>query len=224
MKQIFLTMIALLTVMQGWAQMGILVTMETPAEEVELVLYWNGSGNVIANGVVCEVWNNPGIPVINGKVELVADGDVELFTLICDGNQLTKLDVSKSPKLTGLWCNSNQLTDLDVSKNIELTHLFCYVNQLTNLDLSKCPNIEHLDAANQQVEITIPHNATTFSNPIYYRNPTAIEKIVIDGVAYAEDAVVPIAENTISVSFTSTAIGDDAAPFGGTITINRSDI
>lgn len=60
-------------------------------------------------------------------------GDVEDMTgleymtnltqLFCNGNLLTKLDVSKNTKLKTLVCANNQLTTLDISKNTELTTL-----------------------------------------------------------------------------------------------------
>lgn len=66
---------------------------------------------------------------------------IEFFTaltvLVCYGNQLTALDVSKNTKLVHLNCSKNQLTSLDVSKNLALTELECADNHLTSLDVSK---------------------------------------------------------------------------------------
>lgn len=54
---------------------------------------------------------------------------IQYFTnleeLICNGNKLTKLDVSKNIKLTMLNCTGNQLTKLDLSKNKKLRYLYC---------------------------------------------------------------------------------------------------
>lgn len=94
------------------------------------------------------VGNNVPKANINGITELkvsgktIADltgieGFVALKVLKCDGNQLTRLDVSKNTALTYLDCEQNKLTSLDVSNNTALTYLNCGDNQITNLDLSK---------------------------------------------------------------------------------------
>lgn len=66
-----------------------------------------------------------------------------LKTLVCRGNQLKNLDISKNTKLTLLYCGYNQLTNLDVSKNLELTDLSCEENSLTSLNVSK--NVKLID-------------------------------------------------------------------------------
>lgn len=58
-------------------------------------------------------------------------------TLLCWGNKLTDLDVSKNEALTQLTCSENQLTQLDLTHNTNLAYLYCYTNKLTSLDLSK---------------------------------------------------------------------------------------
>ena len=60
-----------------------------------------------------------------------------LECLICWGNELTSLDVSKNTALTELWCPTNKLTSLNVSKNTALKYLNCNNNQLTSLDVTK---------------------------------------------------------------------------------------
>jgi len=80
---------------------------------------------------------------------------IEHFTalteLLCYGNQLTALDVSKNTALTVLDCYSNQLTALDVSKNTALTYLDCYSNQLTVLDVSKNTKLTKLNCCDNQL-------------------------------------------------------------------------
>ena len=46
-----------------------------------------------------------------------------LNSLICEGNQLTTLDVSNNAALIHLRCGLNQLTTLDVSQNLALKFL-----------------------------------------------------------------------------------------------------
>ena len=60
-----------------------------------------------------------------------------LYTLSCNSNQLTSLDVSKNTALLILECACNQLTSLDVSQNTVLRRLYCFDNQLTSLDVSQ---------------------------------------------------------------------------------------
>ncbi len=53
-----------------------------------------------------------------GNKEITDLKGIEFFTALtaldCHENQLTSLDVSKTPALTELYCNDNQLTSLDV--------------------------------------------------------------------------------------------------------------
>jgi Leucine-rich repeat (LRR) protein len=70
--------------------------------------------------------------------DLTGIQDFEALTsLICYGNQLTVLDVSKNTALTTLNCHTNQLTLIDLSKNLGLIKLYCSNNNLTALDVSK---------------------------------------------------------------------------------------
>ena len=69
-----------------------------------------------------------------------------LLTLVCSGNQLETLDVSKNTKLEVLDCTFNQLKTLDVSGNLQLKQLSCDNNQLTSLDLSKNTALKELSA------------------------------------------------------------------------------
>lgn len=60
-----------------------------------------------------------------------------LVTLNCQNNLLTNLDISKNSALTAIICNGNRLTTLDVSEKLGLTNLQCASNKLTSLDISK---------------------------------------------------------------------------------------
>jgi Leucine-rich repeat (LRR) protein len=64
---------------------------------------------------------------------------IEYFTALkvlrCEGNLLSKLDVSKNTELTHLYCQWNQLTALNVSHEAPLEEIHCYDNQLRTLDL-----------------------------------------------------------------------------------------
>ncbi len=59
------------------------------------------------------------------------EASINLDTLICNGNRIKQLDISKNTGLTHLDCGGNALTSLDVSKNNALTSLDCSFNHLT---------------------------------------------------------------------------------------------
>ena len=88
---------------------------------------------------------------------------VEYFTslthLICFGNKLTTLDVSKNTALILLMCEQNQLKELDVSKNTALTDLYCHSNQLTDLDVQSNTEIKYLQCQrNGLTELNVSAN------------------------------------------------------------------
>ena len=68
-----------------------------------------------------------------------------ITNLVCYGNGVTSLDVSKNTTLTSLYCGGNPLTSLDVSKNIALTELNCQWNPFTSLNVSKNIALKSLD-------------------------------------------------------------------------------
>ena len=86
---------------------------------------------------------------LKGKGTL--SGCTALYSLYCDNNQLTSLDVSGCTALYFLECHNNQLTSLDVSGCIALDVLYCYDNQLTSLDVSECTALYLLDCYNNQL-------------------------------------------------------------------------
>ena len=79
-----------------------------------------------------------------------------LQTLDCMGNQLTTLDVTKLTKLMFLVCNDNQLTALDVTGLTSLKNLFCSDNQLTTLDVTGLTSLTDLECnGNQLVSLDV---------------------------------------------------------------------
>ncbi len=82
---------------------------------------------------------------------------IEYFTklerLLCNGNKLKSLDVSKNPKLEVFYCDNNRLTGLDVSCNPVLKQLQCTNNQLTSLDISYNPALEQLICSSNQLKL-----------------------------------------------------------------------
>lgn len=136
MKQVFLTVVALLWAIVGFADVEINET-NFPDEDFR---NWVLSQDYGKDGVLTEeeIAGITSIDVAYKKIQNIAG--IEYFTsltvLNCYKNQLTSLDVSNNTELTTLCCTTNQLTNLDVSKCINLTHLECIGNQLTKLDVS----------------------------------------------------------------------------------------
>ncbi len=74
-----------------------------------------------------------------------------LWTLKCENNRLTNIDVSKNTELRTLWCHNNQLTSIDVSQNVHIDYLRVENNQLTSLDVSKNSGLRILYCENNQL-------------------------------------------------------------------------
>ena len=148
-----------------------------------------------------------------------------LESLNCANNQLTEIDVTQCQELTNFDCAANQFTSLNVMQCAKLQSIDCSFNQLTHLDLSYCPMLDYLTGEYQQIEVTIASDATTFRNPIFYKNLTNMVDILINGVYYEYDVEVPITGDVETLEFTTNDFTESQydLPFSGTITIVRSD-
>ena len=78
---------------------------------------------------------------------------INLVSLDCDYNKITKLDVSNNLALKRLSCHHNKLTTLDVSNNTALTYLNCRYNQLTTLNVSNNTVLKLLDCSGNKLKI-----------------------------------------------------------------------
>ena len=87
----------------------------------------------------------------NQLTELDVSNFSELVNLQCLYNKLTNLDVSNNSLLDTLWCNSNELTSLDVSNKTALTALSCNDNQLTNLNVKGCSELNYFRCNNNNL-------------------------------------------------------------------------
>lgn len=93
-----------------------------------------------------------------------------LWTLQCENNRLTNIDVSKNTELRTLWCHNNQLTNIDVSQNVKINYLRVENNQLTSLDVTKNAYLSTLYCeSNQLTSLDITKNAY-LSNLYCYDN------------------------------------------------------
>lgn len=74
-----------------------------------------------------------------------------ILQMMCQGNQLKTLDVSKNPALIGLFCNKNQLKSLDVNGLPNLEELFCDENQLISLTVNGLSELKSIYCGNNQL-------------------------------------------------------------------------
>ena len=109
---------------------------EISYEEAESVTSLDVSGEWICVGDTCWI---AGIDSLGG-----IEAFVNLDTLYCSWNELTRLDVSKNAALKYLDCGGNQLTSLDLSNNTDLTYLRCWENKLISLDVSNNTALKYL--------------------------------------------------------------------------------
>ncbi len=93
--------------------------------------------------------NNPSLRILmcndNNMTALDISKSVNLEELYCYNNQLSTLDISANTKLSGVYCGNNSLTNLDVSSNSDLVNLGCSENDLHELDVSKNLALVNLD-------------------------------------------------------------------------------
>ena len=105
---------------------------------------------------------------------------IEYFTaldfLLCGGEHLTEIDISKNTNLKWLRCSQSKLTSLDVSKNAALEELYCHNNQLTSLDVSNNPLLERLSCySNKLTTLDVSHNPKLKYLSCYYNLLTSLD-------------------------------------------------
>ena len=76
----------------------------------------------------------------------------KLSFLGCEGNNITKLDLSNNTKLKTLYCAGNQLTELDLKNNKNLGLLSFSDNRISTIDLSNNENLGSLSFDNNKFE------------------------------------------------------------------------
>ena len=75
-----------------------------------------------------------------------------LRELHCQGNRLTRLDLSGDSLLTYLDCSNNELAELDLCHNAQLVKLNCAGNHLQFLDVNRNPLLTHINCANNAIK------------------------------------------------------------------------
>ena len=145
-----------------------------------------------------------GIEYFTAATMLMCDGNklqtldvsknTKLTQLICYGNKLTSLNVSKNTALTSLHCTDNQLTSLNVSNNTELGMLLCQNNQLTSLDVTNNQELTTLDCSNNLINETemgklVESMPTISGNPgIFYPFNQSVEDANVITTTQVNDA------------------------------------
>lgn len=102
--------------------------------------------------VAYEVANTP-LQTLTGTVKgqtITLTSAGKLTTLICEGQELTALDVTGANSLQSLYCQNNRLTTLDVTRLSKLTDIDVSGNQISALTLSEAKNplLENVNLAN----------------------------------------------------------------------------
>jgi hypothetical protein len=98
-----------------------------------------------------------------------------LTTLLCYGNAITSLDVSKCTKLTVLDCTGNDIAELDVSNNVALIELNCGGNELTSLDVSNNTLLETLYCSSHLTSLDVSNNTALTKLDCSYNNLTSLD-------------------------------------------------
>lgn len=95
--------------------------------------YSSSSSEPYINGeVAVRFWPHPRTDtVLEGNLSL--KGFVNLKTIDCSFNKLTKLDLSDCPKLQELVCHDNKLISLKLPNDSWISRISCWNNQLTEL-------------------------------------------------------------------------------------------
>ena len=104
-----------------------------------------------------------------------------LSTLICPGNNLTQLNLSKNTKVVSIYCQNNQIATLDLSSNTSLGYCNCSMNSLSSIHLGNNKILYKLLCSNNQLEsIDVSSNTG-----LYYLSCSFNKLKVLDASAMA---------------------------------------
>ena len=71
-----------------------------------------------------------------------------LEKLYCEGNNISKLDLSFNDELKVVDCSRNMIEELILNEN--LTNIKCYRNHIKEIDLTNSPNLEYLNCSGNE--------------------------------------------------------------------------
>jgi hypothetical protein len=119
---------------EGVAQYTLIADSNFEQKLIDLKIDTDGiNGKVLTssiNTVTALYLNKSSIQDLSGIEDFV-----NLETLVCNGNNITTLDLSNNTKLSYLNANANKLVSLNVTKNVLLTDLSCSGNKLSSLNI-----------------------------------------------------------------------------------------
>ncbi|MFC2086709.1 T9SS type A sorting domain-containing protein [Bacteroidota bacterium] len=95
---------------------------------------------------------------------------VNLVSLACHKNQLSRLNLSCNTKLIDLNCREDELSDLDVFNNRSLAYFDCSGNQLTELDVSRLISLKILNCSGNQLKSLDLSNCRSLGSLATWRN------------------------------------------------------
>lgn len=195
-NQLFVSLLTagMLAVSPAWADDVVtLTTSKKAGETVTLQL------NQLKHGATVD-WGN-GTPVTVNKTDedvLTISGTLagetitittpsKLETLICEGQNLTKINVTKAPNLRSLYCQDNELTTLDITSNAKLTDLNCANNQLKTLKINETQNplLENVNVSNNNLK----NNTGTTSGTSFSIKTEALQQLNISNNAIGSVAL-----------------------------------
>ena len=117
-----------------------LITLETGLAVGEKIgLEISGSDNVSLTGVA-EPYESYYKEYTLTDTQIAIQGDVKV--LVCGGQKIKKIDISKAPLLEHLHAYKNELTSFTASGLNNLKRLLLSENQLTQVDISNCEKLE----------------------------------------------------------------------------------
>ncbi len=138
------------------------------------------------------------LPNVHSKVKDLTSLEhfPNLKRIDCYGNNITKIDLSKSTSITFLNCSDNKIEALDLSNNKELNYvscdnnklqslilgentnlesLYCSSNNLKSLDLKNCPNLESFDATGNKINTILVNDKQLSNTPEgWYKDSSTI--------------------------------------------------
>lgn len=87
---------------------------------------------------------------LTGKVTSELDNLNKLSGLYFSDNHLTEIQ-SRNPNIEVIVCERNNISKLDVSSHYKLSYLSCYSNHIEELFINNCPDLEDLLCDNNQI-------------------------------------------------------------------------
>lgn len=130
--------------------------------------------------------DNKLLPNVNSKIKSLSGIEhfPNLKRLDCQGNEITKLDLSKNTEITFLNCSSNKIETLDLSNNVNLFSLSCDNNKLTSLKLGNKPSMRDLYCNNNRLTELNIKKCTALEN--FDGSSNKMERILINKETYSK--------------------------------------